>query len=91
MAKEGGVAKLLLDTLFQHRINVIVKKHKLLVRKIVSKLIRRCGVNHVRKLMPEHHRPMIAYLEKAKRKKMNKKQREKLLALMGAEPEQQAI
>lgn len=33
--------------------------------------------------MPEHHRPMIAYIEKVKRKQMNKAQNEKLLALLG--------
>jgi len=73
MAEEGGIAKLLLDTLFQHKINHLVNKHKLLVRRILSKLIRRCGINYIKKVMPESHRPMIAYLEKEKRKKMNKK------------------
>lgn len=91
MAEVGGIAQLLIDTLFQHKINTLVNKHKLLVRRVVVRLIRRCGINYVRKAMPESHRPMIAYLEKEKRKKMNKKQREKLLALMGGETEQPAM
>ena len=33
--------------------------------------------------MPINHRPMIAYIEREKRKKANKKQRETLLALLG--------
>lgn len=41
--------------------------------------------------MPITHRPMIAYLEKEKRKKMNKKQREQLKALMGGESEKPAM
>jgi len=73
MAEEGGITTLLLDTLFQSKVNYLVNKHKLLVRRIINKLIRRCGINYLKKVMPESHRPMIAYLEKEKRKKMNKK------------------
>lgn len=46
-------------------------------------MIRRCGVVFVTKTMPESHRPMVAYLEREKRKKMNKKEKDRLLALMG--------
>lgn len=35
--------------------------------------------------MPEFHRPMLAYIEKQKRKSENKKQKDRLLALMGKE------
>lgn len=45
--------------------------------------MKRCGVPFVTRIMPEHHRAMIAYIEKVKRKKMNKAQNEKLLALLG--------
>jgi len=64
---------MLIETLFQNKINYLVNKHKLLVRRIITKLIRRCGINYIKKVMPESHRPMIAYIEKEKRKKMNKK------------------
>jgi len=63
-AEKNGITKLILETLFQYRINHLVNKHKLIVRRIISKLIRRCGINFVRKAMPEAHRPMISYLEK---------------------------
>ena len=90
-AAQGGIAKIIVDTLFSQKTNILVKKHKLLVRKILKKLMRRCGVNYVNKLMPECHRPMIAYLEREKRKKLNKKQKDRLLALMGNEPEKDTL
>lgn len=81
----AGISKLIIDTLFKDKVNAIVKKHKLIIRKITNKLIKRCGIKYVTQAMPEYHKPMLAYLEKEKRKKMNKKQKEKLLALMGGE------
>ena len=39
-------------------------KHRLLLRRIVSKLMKRCGSPFVTGLMPSTHRPMIAYIEK---------------------------
>ena len=80
---ESAMAKLLVDTMFQQKMNVHVRKQRLIVRRIVSKLMKRCGVPFVTKIMPEHHRPIIAYIEKVKRKKTNKIQQEKLLALLG--------
>ena len=38
------LAKIIIDNLFQTKINNQVKKHKLLVRKIITKLIRKIGV-----------------------------------------------
>lgn len=67
-----------------------MKKHKLLVRKILSKLIRKMGVDRVTRLMPEYHRAMITYIEREQRKKTNKKQKEKLIALMGGEGDEAA-
>jgi hypothetical protein len=49
-------------------------------------LIRKLGVAQVTKMMPEYHRAMISYIEREQRKKVNKKQKEKLLALIGIEP-----
>jgi hypothetical protein len=62
--EKNGLTNLILETLFQYKINYLVNKHKLIVRRIISKLIRRCGINFVRKAMPEAHRPMITYMEK---------------------------
>lgn len=53
-------------------------------------MIRRCGAAYVTKVMPEQHRPMIGYLEREKRKKLNKKEKERLLVLMGAAPKQES-
>jgi len=80
---QNGIAKFIIDNMFTHELNYHIKKHKLLVRKIIGKMIRRCGVTFVTRTMPESHRPMIAYMEREKRKKMNKKEKERLLALMG--------
>lgn len=80
---QNGIAKFIIENMFTTKLNYHIKKHKLLVRKIISKMIRRCGVNFVTKTMPESHRPMVVYLEREKRKKMNKKEKERLLALMG--------
>jgi len=80
---QNGIAKFIIENMFTTKLNYHIKKHKLLVRKIISKMIRRCGVNFVTKTMPESHRPMVVYLEREKRKKMNKKEKDRLLALMG--------
>ena len=80
---QNGICKFIIDNMFTHKLNYHIKKHKLLVRKIIGKMIRRCGVTFVTRTMPESHRPMITYLEREKRKKMNKKEKERLLALMG--------
>jgi len=88
--KQNGIAKFVIDNMFQQRLNYHIKKHKLLVRKIMSKLIKKCGVQFITKTMPEYHRPMITYLEKEKRKKANKKEKERLLALMGTAPQEVA-
>jgi len=84
---EGDIGKLMLENLFQFKTNIHVKKHRLIVRKILTRLIRRCGLNFVTRIMPEFHRPMLAYIEKQKRKSENKKEKNKLLALMGGNPE----
>lgn len=80
---QNGIAKFIIDNMFTTSLNYHIKKHKLLVRKIISKMIRRCGIQFVTRTMPLSHRPMVAYLEREKRKKMNKKEKERLLTLMG--------
>ena len=92
LKSEGNVAKMIIENLFTHKSNQHVKKHKLIVRKLLTRLIRRCGINYVTKIMPEFHRPMLAYIEKEKRRAINKKDKAKLLALMGEEaPTEQTI
>ena len=74
---------MLIQIIFSNKMSPVLKKHRLLIRKIISKLIKKFGSGYVTKLMPEYHKKMIAYLEKEKRKKANKKQKEHLLVLMG--------
>jgi hypothetical protein len=63
--------------------NSLLKKHRLLIRKIVNKLLKKFGTAYVTKLMPEFHKKMIIYLEKEKRKKASKKEKNRILELMG--------
>jgi phosphoribosylformylglycinamidine (FGAM) synthase-like enzyme len=88
--KEGGISKTILETVFQGKQSALVSKHKLQIRKIVQKLLKKFGAGFVTKIMPEHHRKMIAYLEKEKRKKMNKKEKDRILVLMGEKPQEEA-
>lgn len=74
---------MILDNLFQNKTNPHVKKHKLLVRKILSRLIRRCGIVYLTKIMPEYHKSLLIYLEKEKRKSDNKRSKTKLMMLVG--------
>ena len=45
--------------------------------------MRRLTIPFVTKIMPEQHRAIIAYIEKEKRKAENRKERDRLLALLG--------
>jgi hypothetical protein len=45
--------------------------------------MRRLGSQTVSKLMPEMHRAVVVYIEREKRKAGNKKQRERLMQMMG--------
>ena len=80
---ETGLAKIIIDNLFTLKMNLHVKKHKLLVRKILQRLIKRTSVAFVTKLMPEYHHAMITYLERMKRKADNKRKQAQMAYLMG--------
>jgi len=51
--------KFIVDTIFIHTHISLIKKHKLDIRKIVSKILKKFGAPYLLKLMPEKHRPMI--------------------------------
>lgn len=89
--KESMVKLLFQETLFANKQNNLMKKHKLLYRKIVQKVIKRCGQSFAQKMMPDHHKPLIAYIEKMKRKTANKKERMKLQALLGGQVDDNEI
>lgn len=79
------MAKHILDTIFavKSNLNSVLKKHRLQIRSIIKKLIRKFDAQYVQRLLPEQHKKLIMYLEKEKRKAMNKKERNRILALMG--------
>ena len=56
LKQDGEIAKLILENTFQFKTNLHVKKHKLLVRKILNRLVRRLGIQYVTRVMPEAHR-----------------------------------
>ena len=57
----------------------------MLIRKILAKLISRVGLAQVKSATTKEHQKLIAYIEREKRKRVNAKERVKLLALMGQE------
>jgi len=48
------------------------KKFVLKIRQIFSKLLRKFGAPTLKEIVPEKHHKMLAYIERAKRKRMNK-------------------
>ena len=57
----------------------------MVIRKILAKLISRVGLPQVKSATTKEHQKLIAYIEREKRKRVNAKERVKLLALMGQE------
>ncbi len=55
----------------------------MLIKKILSKFIKKFGLNYVKSITPEKHQKLISYIERDRRKRINKKKREKLMSLLG--------
>lgn len=53
------------------------------LRRIITKLIIRVGTAKVRAATAKEHLSLVTYVERARRKKQNIRERAKLLALMG--------
>lgn len=53
------------------------------LRRIITKLLIRVGSAKVRAATAKEHLSLVSYVERARRKKINLKERAKLLALMG--------
>ena len=60
-------------------------KNTELIKKIVSKMIKKLGLKEVKERMPEKDWGLVAYVERERRKRENKKKRQKLMALLGQE------
>lgn len=58
-------------------------KHGALIRKLLGKLFKKLGTAAVRKTVPAKHHPLLDYVERERRKRLNKAKRLRLLALMG--------
>jgi hypothetical protein len=59
------------------------KKYSMTLRRIITKLIIRVGNDKVRAATAKEHLPLVAYVERARRKKQNARERTKMLSLLG--------
>lgn len=53
------------------------------LRRIITKLLIRVGSAKVRSATSKEHLPLVMYVERARRKKFNVKERARLLAMLG--------
>lgn len=60
-------------------------KNNELVKKILCKLIKKLTLAYVRSVVPKEHHALIDYVERERRKRINKQKRDKLRALLGQE------
>lgn len=60
-------------------------KHTALIKKILGKFIRKLGLDYVKSVVPSDHQKLITYIERDRRKRLNKKRKLNLLALLGKE------
>lgn len=61
------------------------EKYTMMIRKILNKLIARIGVTAVTSMTSPKHQKLIKYVERARKKVVNARQRKNLLALIGEE------
>ena len=61
------------------------EKYTMMIRRILNKLIARIGVDIVMAVTSPKHQKLIKYVERARKKVVNARQRTKLLALIGEE------
>ena len=63
-----------------------VKRYTMTIRRILGKLIARVGLQPVMNATSKENQKLIHYIERARRKKRNAKDRRRLLALLGKDP-----
>lgn len=78
------MAATIIQALFPPQPNATISKHRLLLRKVITKLLKRCGTQLISALLPPAHRPIITYIERVQRKQQNKVEKAKLRALLGS-------
>jgi hypothetical protein len=81
-----------LDSILAHGIFALPDykrtKHLAIIRKLLGKLLKKLGPSYVKKATPPKHVPLIDYIERARRKRINKANRMKLLALLGKDTDE---
>ena len=81
-----------LDSILAHGIFALPDykrtKHLAIIRKLLGKLLKKLGPSYVKKATPTKHVPLIDYIERARRKRINKANRLKLLTLLGKDTEE---
>lgn len=65
-------------------------KHNMLIKKILSKFVKKLGLVYVKSITPAQHHKLISYIERDRRKRLNKQKRFKLMALLGKEDKPKA-
>ena len=60
-------------------------KHTELIKKILGKFIKKLGLDYIKSVVPSEHHKLIAYIERDRRKRLNKKKNTRILALLGKE------
>ena len=73
----------IIQALFPATPSPVISKHKLILRRIITKLLKRCGTQLISSLLPAAHRPIITYIERVQRKQQNKIEKAKLRAILG--------
>jgi len=77
---EPSLCPLILTHIFQLK---TCRRYSMTLRRIITKLIIRVGLAQVRAATSKEHLSLVTYVERARRKKQNIKERARLLALLG--------
>lgn len=77
---DPSLTSVILQPVFQLK---TCRRYSMTLRRIITKLIIRVGTAKVRAATAKEHLSLVTYVERARRKKLNLKERAKLLALMG--------
>ena len=81
-----------MDSILTHGIFALPEnkrtKHLAIIRKLLGKLLKKLGPGYVKMATPVKHVALIDYIERARRKRVNKAKRQKLMTLLGKDPDE---
>ena len=83
---DSTLTSVILQPVFQLK---TCRLYSMTLRRIITKLLIRVGSAKVRAATAKEHLSLVSYVERARRKKLNLKERAKLLALMGKKVSQE--